>query len=237
MARQFLIFSLSLFSTFLVSCSKDKNNPGTGFSDMPAAKSQFDNNNYGIYKGIIAGSTGTILFDINNSNSVFASVKLNDPVEGDLVTTFTTTQTVEQNKETTIEFKSVSGSFTFSVAANGTNPTITNINIAGHPNAVIVAIKETSTAIVKCFEGTFTGTDNGIFNAVIQNNNVAGIIKGSSGSAKLAPGTVTGNSVTATGAGSNAHVFTGTISGNNISGNWTIPGTSNAGTWTSKRTF
>lgn len=231
------LFIIGVSLLLFISCSKDKNNPGN--PDTPVAKSRFDNSNYGIYKGVIAGSTGTILVDIkNNDNSVYASVKLNDPVEGGLVYTYTTTQTVEQNKEIAIEFKNASGSFTFSVAANGANPAVTDISIPAHPNAGIVIIKETSSMLVKCFEGTFTGTDNGIFNAVIYGNTISGIIKSAAASSpKLVPGTVTGGNITATAAGANGPVFTGTITGNDISGNWTATGTTNAGTWTSKRTF
>lgn len=241
MTRQLLILFFPLFSIFLFSCSKEKNKPGTGFSETPVAKAQFDNSNYGIYKGIFTGSTGNLIINIKNDGSLFASLYIDDVgYDNDLVYTYTTTATVNQNEATAIEFKGGTGSsFTFSVGANGANPAITDISIAGHPNAKILVAKETSATLVKCFEGAYTGAaDNGIFNTVIFGNQVRGLIKSSSSSVTdIATGTLNNNELTASGALTPVPVFTGTLSGNNLSGNWIKSGSSESGTWTAKRTY
>jgi hypothetical protein len=60
-------------------------------------------------------------------------------------------------------------SITFSVEPNGAGATITGANIPGHPNAVFELVKETSNALIECFEGTYSTTkpEAGSFNIIL----------------------------------------------------------------------
>ena len=55
---------------FFTACSSDSNTPaGPTLSDTPTAKIQFNDTNFGIYKGIIVGPTGVITLNIKNDGS------------------------------------------------------------------------------------------------------------------------------------------------------------------------
>ena len=61
-------------------------------------------------------------------------------------------------------------SITFSVNPDGTSPTVTASNIPGHPNATLEVAKETSTGLLKCYEGSYTNATTGktgTFNLVL----------------------------------------------------------------------
>ena len=214
-------------------CSKSKDGEEDTDKDKPAAKAQFDNNNYGIYKGVFVGSSGIIIININNDNTIAATVTIDG-----LTTHFTTTQTVQQNQSTTVDFTNGGDAFTFVVAANGSAPSITNITINGHPKAAIVIIKETSAAIVKCYEGTYEGDDEGTFNAVVSANVISGLTLSTIyGETYYITGTVSDSKINASGSSGSGAKFSGAISGDNISGNWDNSIAKKSGTWSGKRTL
>lgn len=223
---------LSLAFLFLLgACSKKNDRSNNNLTDTPTAKAQHDNSNYGIYKGIFVGSSGIIIININNDNTISALLKV-DGVTYD----FTTTQTIQQNQATTVNFVSGNNSFTFSVSSNGANPAITDLVINGHPNAAILVVKEMSTALVKCYEGTFSGGDTGIFNAIIYNNIIKALVKNSGNVTDIASGTVLNNQINA-GAVTSGASFNGTVSGNNTSGTWANTGANLSGSWSGIRTY
>jgi hypothetical protein len=236
MKRNLFRSILCLLSIYIVfSCSSsdsDSNKPD--LAQSPSAKAQFDNSNFGIYKGIFIGSSGTIILDISNNSSSFTATLIIDGVTHN----FITNQTIQQNQTTTINFVEGTNSFTFTVSANGANPTITNLIINGHPNAAILVVKESSTVLIKCFEGTFSGDSDGIFNAVIYGNVIKGIARAPSDIDYLiADGTVNNNQINAAGNASNGAVFVGTLNNNTFSGTWTNPGDDSNGTFTGERTY
>ena len=236
MKRNFIRNILCLLSIYIMfSCSSsDSDNSSNNLAQTPSAKAQFDNSNFGIYKGIFIGSSGTIILDISNNSSSFTATLIIDGVTHN----FITNQTIQQNQTTTINFVEGSNSFTFTVSANGANPTITNLIINGHPNAAILVVKETSTVLIKCFEGTFSGDYDGIFNAVIYGNVIKGISRATSDIDYVtADGTVTNNQINAAGNASNGAVFVGTLNNNTFSGTWTIPGDDSNGTFRGVRTY
>ena len=59
---------LILLTLILNSCSKSDDEVTTqdNLSQVPIAKSQYDNSNFGIYKGVFVGSSGIIIININN---------------------------------------------------------------------------------------------------------------------------------------------------------------------------
>lgn len=221
-----LFFTLILGTLFL-SCSSDDSS-GPTLSDTPDAKAQYDNSNYGIYKGVFVGSTGTILLNINNEGILSATLTIDGTTK-----TYTTTETVTEG--TTINnltFTNGSSSFDFSTDATGMFPTVTAINISGHPNARIAVVKEYSDSLVKCYVGTFSGDDSGTFNLIIEGNEIGGLAKsvGDDASINLS-GTLTGNNLAGVFEGG---AFVGTKNNNNISGTWNNT-LSESGSWSGTR--
>lgn len=220
----------------MLSCSNSDSNGDSNqnLSQVPLAKSQYDNSNYGVYKGVFIGSSGTIVLDISNANNSITATLIIDGVTH----TFTTNQTIQQNQTSTINFVEANNSFTFTVSANGSNPTITNLIINGHPNAALLVVKETSTVLIKCFEGTFSGTYSGFFNAVIYGNIIKAISRETSDADIVtADGTVNNNQINASGNASNGAVFVGNLSANNFSGTWSRTSDNANGIFTGVRTY
>lgn len=217
---------------FFFSCSKNDDKKANPLADTPSAKAAYDNSNFGVYKGVFVGSSGIIMIDLNNDGTVSATLIINDTTYN-----FTTTQTVQQNQPTTLTFTSGTKSFTFTVAANGGNPTITNLIINGHPNAAILVVKETSTALVKCFEGTYQGTESGTFNAVIYNSHVKGISISTANDIYFMDGTMAGNQINASGTTTGGSTFVGTMTGNMIAGTWSKTAVNASGTWSGNRSY
>ena len=228
--KQAIAILATLF--FFFSCSKNDDKKSSPLADTPSAKAAYDNSNFGVYKGVFVGSSGIIMIDLNNNGTVSATLI----VDG-VTYNFTTTQTVQQNQATTINFTSGANAFTFTVAANGGNPTITNRIVNGHPNAAILVVKETSTALVKCFEGTYNGTESGVFNAVIYNSQVKGISKSTTNAVYFMDGTVAGNNINASGTTTGGSTFTGTMTGDRITGIWSNTALNASGTWSGGRTY
>lgn len=220
----------------ITACSKKESNiSNNGLSNTPTAKAAYDNNSFGIYKGVFVGSSGTVIINVKNENSLTATLKIDGTTYD-----FTSTQTIQQNQPVSVKFVSGVNSFTFTSAADGSNPVVTNIIIAGHPNAVISVIKETSTAIVKVYEGTYkeigTGGEQGTFNWEISNGQLKGVGGDNAGQfTYLFTGTVSNNQINA----SVAQPFTtisGTISDDNASGTFSANASGGVGgTWTAQR--
>lgn len=203
--------SLFIIGFLLISCSSDSSGPA--LSDTPQAKVEFDNSNFGIYKGVFLGSSGTVLININNEGFLEANLTI-----GGSTSTYTSTETATLNSAIAgLTFTNGSNSFDFSVTANGGNPTVSNINISGHPNATIKVLKEFHNVLAKAYLGSFGGDDSGLFHIVIVDAVVDGVAKSNDGDAFNVDGTVTGNTITGSFEGG---TFTGTSSGNSISGSW-----------------
>jgi hypothetical protein len=233
--KKIILGSIITFTLLLVcnSCSKKDTPTNNNLTDTPTAKTQYDATNFGIYKGVFVGSSGTIIVDISNSGTFTATLKIDG-----VTYNFTTNQTVQINQPTTLNFSNGTNSFTFSVSANGANPTITNLIINGHPNAAILVVKEISTSIIKCFEGTFTGGDSGVFNAVIFNTTIKALVRSTrANSNSIANGTITNNQISATGSVSTGATFTGTLNGNSFTGTWTNAQAALNGNFSGTRTF
>lgn len=136
----------------------------------PEAKAANDNTSKGIYKGIIIGSSGTIKFDLANNDT---TIKAYMTIDGTEVTLTATVKWVSGASYVSDFTGTMGGSpvtITFSVNPDGTNPTVTASNIPGHPNATLEIAKETSTGLLKCYEGTYTNATkgtSGTFNLVL----------------------------------------------------------------------
>lgn len=228
------IILLLVFSIALSGCSDDSNDNNTPpddstLSTAPEAKVEYDASNYGVYKGIFVGSTGTVYVNINNSGSVSAKMIIDGTAY-----TFTTSESVTNGQNiTALTFSNGSSSFDFTVLADGENPLIDNLNISGHPNATVQIFKEYSFAHIKCYLGTFSGDSSGVLNiATTSDGYVLGLaLPNDQTYAIYMDGSITGNSISGTFEGGS---FTGTINNNAISGTWQNSVPEN-GTWTGTR--
>ncbi|TCI93044.1 hypothetical protein [Tenacibaculum sp. M341] len=239
--KKILIFvTLIIFSVLILSCSNDNDidsgNNDNALSQTPQAISQFDNNNFGIYKGVFIGSSGIIVINLNNDGNVSATVIIDGSTY-----TFNTNDVVQENQQTTINFISGNNSFTFSVSSDGTNPMISNLMIEGHPNANILLVKETSVIVTKLFEGTYTGTggntDAGILNAIITSNEMYVLAYSTTFNVYFtAKGTINDDS-TISGEASTGTTFTGTLENNDMKGVFSNSQSIEIGTWSGTRTF
>ncbi|HEU4791159.1 MAG TPA: hypothetical protein VFS71_15845 [Flavobacterium sp.] len=204
-----------LASTLFVSCSKDESEDN-GLSNSPTATASYDSKNYGIYKGVFVGSTGTVVINLKNNGTTLSATLVIDGISY----VFSSQDVVTEGSNTEITFNHNSDYFNFSVNSNGTSPTISNIHINGHPNATISIGKEESDVQVYCYEGTFTETGGGgTWNLIIYGNKVTGVVLPKDGQVlPLLEGTISNNTITAS--IPDAATITGTVSGNTITGTW-----------------
>ena len=169
------VIALALIVAATFSCSKSKESNKTpaytctNCKTTPDAVAANDASNKGVYKGIIIGSSGTIKFDLANSGTTLTATLTIDGVTATLAASVTT-----QNGDTYVSaFTGTLGgqpvSVTFSVGAAGQNPTVTSFNIPGHASATFTLAKETSNALIECFEGTYSTTkpETGTFNLLL----------------------------------------------------------------------
>lgn len=223
------LFFFLIIGLLFISCSSDSSS-GTNLSDTPMAKSEFDNSNFGIYKGVFVGSSGNVLININNEGVLSATLVIDGTTYN-----YTTTETATLNSAIEgLTFTNGSSSFDFNVNANGDLISITNININGHPNANIYIIKEFSDALVKCYQGNFNGDDSGVFNLIISEGEIYGLAKSSSSTTSIElQGILSNNSLV--GSFENG-TYSGTTNGNNISGTWQNAD-SETGNWSGSRSL
>lgn len=231
-----LVSAVLLFSA----CSKKNgtnDNSDESLDDFVAIpEAQYNNSNYGVYKGVFIGSKGITYIMINNDNTLGAVLKIDGTNY-----TFKTTQIVSQNQPTSINLVSGSNSFTFTADANGGNPAISNLVFNGHPGARIDLLKSYSYSWGDSFECTYkenrVGGETGIFMLIM----VSGKVKGLG----TADNVLSLYNITGTQSGNHV-IFTAPISGvstsidgyissdiNNISG--TFSNSNGGGTWTGKR--
>lgn len=168
-----LAVTLLALSTLFASCKK-KDDGQTAYKctscvTAPEAKAANDASSKGIYKGIVVGSTGTIKFDIANDASSITATMV---IDGQTVTltsnvTWNAGQSYVAPFTGTLNGQQVT--INLSVDFDGSNPVITSSNIPGHPNAVFNLVKETSSALIECFEGTYSTSEpeTGTFNILL----------------------------------------------------------------------
>lgn len=213
MTQKIIVF-LSLL--ILYSCSNCDPSIDEKLRNESIAKTEFNNSNFGIYKGIMVGSTGIILINLNNNGTTNALLTI-DGVRHE----FNTIEHVTENQPTLIRFTNNENSFDFMVGENGENPTVTNYNLKNYPKVKMQLAKEQSSNPIKCYQGRYTGDDAGIFNFYIdEKGGIYGMIEsrynddilflnGSLHSQNSITGTILANGR-----------FEGTISSKYYEGNW-----------------
>lgn len=161
------LVSAALLAMTFTACKKkddDKTTPTytcASCKTTPDAVAANDNASKGIYKGVIVGSSGTIKFDIMNNDTTIKAYMTIDGVS----VTLTATVAWQSGQSFVSPFTGTMNgepvSITFSVNGDGSSPTVTAMTIPGHPNASLTLSKETSTNLIKCFEGTYTNITTG----------------------------------------------------------------------------
>ena len=169
-----LIFPAFLIGILMTSCSKDDETPVASYTCLnckttPDALAANDVSVKGMYKGIIIGSTGTISINIQNGSSTITATMVLDGVSVALTSNVAVVDGQSYVAPFTGTFNGSPITMTFSVGLGGSSPTMVSSSIPGHPNAVFVLSKETSTSLIEGFEGNYsvTGGEKGVFNIVL----------------------------------------------------------------------
>lgn len=170
----FVIAAVAILS--LNACKKDNDtvDPPAAYKCVtckttPDAVAANNSSSKGIYKGVIIGSTGTIVFDIANNGSAITAVMVIDGITVNLTSAVTWVAGQAYTAPFTGMLNGSPVTINFSVGLSGSTPTVTSSNIPGHPNASLNIIKETSSNLVECFEGSYSTTlpETGVFNLII----------------------------------------------------------------------
>lgn len=135
----------------------------------PDALAVNNSSSKGVYKGVMIGSTGTIMFDIANSGNTITAVLIVDGVTINLTSSVTWVAGQSYTAPFTGTLNGSPITINFSVGLSGGTPTVTSSTIPGHPNASLDIIKETSSNLIECFEGTYSTTlpETGVFNIIL----------------------------------------------------------------------
>lgn len=111
-----------------------------------------DNKSGGIYKGAIVGSAGNFTIVLQDAvNKIYVTM------DGTNYTLTTQTTITSGNAIVGVVFTGTTGiQMTISVNADGNNPSVDALTIPGHPGALAILLKETSTTPVMVFQGRYT---------------------------------------------------------------------------------
>ncbi len=171
----FVIATAAMFS--LNACKKNNEtvvSPPAGYKCVsckttPDALAANNSSSKGIYKGVVIGSTGTIMFDIANNGSAITAILIIDGVTVNLTSLVSWVAGQAYTAPFTGLLNGNPVSINFSVGLSGNAPTVTSSNIPGHPVASINIIKESSSNLIECFEGTYSTTkpETGVFNLIV----------------------------------------------------------------------
>lgn len=196
------LVAIILISLVFISCTT--NDPAVKLPTSPEAIAAYDASSAGIIKGILVGSTGNFKFSIKNGNdSIYCKVTF-DGNTGTLISTdfqsWIPGQAINRAKFTG-KVGTTDVVVYLSCGADGSNTSV-EFSIPGH-TVVVSVIKETSTSLVKGYEGTYSTYDlktnvkkyDGTFNFITKNGFVIGYHKGTDGSGEF-EGTISGNKLT-----------------------------------------
>lgn len=174
MKKNLFICTILLSMVICAGCKKNEKSSSPDYKcttckNTPDALVANDANSKGVYKGILIGSTGTIQFNILNGSNAINAIMVLDGVTVNLTSAITWVAGVSYVAPFTGTFNGSAISVSFKVDANGGNPIVTAVNIPGHAFAQFNLAKETSTALLECFEGTYSTTkpETGTFNLII----------------------------------------------------------------------
>lgn len=233
---------LLLFSTILIfSCGKSGDNPSNQLPSKAETKPQYDNTSFGVYKGVIIGSSGYIVFRINNGDNT-AKGELTIDDRKDILST---TQTITAGQPiVNVKFTGSFSSMTLNAGPDGRNAWITDIRIDGHADDVAAIIfHENSTQQVFSYEGKISGTLSGTINLnkITGNDTTFSIMKFNNEpivyygfSYKISNDSIGFNFYDV---GAPYYEFKGKWGGDSFNGSWSDETDTNKGTFNSTRTY
>lgn len=224
-----MFWILTVLSCTVCSCSSDSTEPASAFSGGPDASASENAKSGGVYKGVIVGSSGTFAVVLQNG---IKRIRVTMDGETRDLTTTALDSWVSGDPLKNVLFEANDWQATFSVGATGNVPSV-NFTIPGHTDLQVVLFKELSTAQVRAFEGTYSGTSSGTWNFIVQGPALTGVSRSADGGSSLSfYGLVNGTSITLNGVSGS-----GSISGDNVSGSWSDSGSGGSGAWTGKRSM
>jgi hypothetical protein len=220
------LFILLITFTIIVvpGCQKSGTTPASPDDNVSSTdlgtKAQYNNTSSGVYKGVVIGSTGTIVFTINNGNNAIKGFLTIDNIRD----TLTTVQTIVPGQPiNNVTFTGRISSMKLSANADGSNATLSNISITGHSNVAILIIHENSTKQILCYEGNYSGSLSGTLNCARVGTNdgdTVYVLAQFNDTLKLQSyGKVINNNTTMN--FGPVYSIQGSFSGNNFNGTWT----------------
>lgn len=172
-----------LLNIFFLSCKKESS-PIEKYECVSCIQSAEalsinDQSSAGVYKSVLLGSSGSLSIYVYNGNENVTATVIFDNKSGTLttqdLTDWTPGQPINEALFTgTVDGKNVTA--LFSVHANGENPTV-NCSITGH-DITIATYKELSSEAIKVYEGSYSGSENGGLNILMNGNEYTVIVKG-----------------------------------------------------------
>jgi hypothetical protein len=236
-SKKLPVLLIAAFTIAVFACQKSNTmtTPDTGLATAPETKAQYNNTSFGVYKGVIIGSTGTIVFKINNGDNVLKGYLTIDNTKD----TLSTMQTVVAGQAiNNINFTGRISSMTLSANADGNNAIVTNVSITGHSNVAVLIIHENSNKQILCYEGTYSGNRSGTLNCVrvgANNGDTAYVLAEINDTLKIQGYAQVSNNSTTITVGT-PFVIQGSFSENNFNGTWSWTGIG-TGTFACNRTF
>ena len=154
---------ISLMTACEKSNSEKEDKHPAGVPTTPETKPQYNNTSFGVYKGVVLGSTGILIIRINNGdNEIKAYLTIDNQKD-----TLSNTQTLIPGQAiVNLQFVGRISSMSLSANADGSEAQINNLTIVGHPNASAIVVHENSTHQVLLYEGTFSGDISGRINFI-----------------------------------------------------------------------
>lgn len=177
MKRIILVCNVIVCAFLVYACSKsdapivEKEETTTPTISIPTSsetKAIYSNTNFGVFKGVIVGSTGIIRFYINNGdNQVKCYISIDDQKD-----TLTTSAKLTLSEPIVkASFVGKFSSATLSCDERGNTVEISDIKINGHSNLDAYVVHENANSQVFCYEGNLNGSASGSFNCIVFGSN------------------------------------------------------------------
>ena len=234
------IMLLATLGILFLSCSKEESEDDVYFATTPETTAENDGSAWGVYKGVLLGTEGSIKVTIYNGSSM-AHIFIYE--KGVLKDELSTTSEFTQGQPiVNAHFESENSSMDFSVNADGTNPVLENVMVSSGKTQINVdgyLVRETSDRQVLCYEGNYGGDDQGIFKCMINGTQLVGYtLSKLTNEQYSANAPVFDNSFSAVfGDISSGATFQGSFTLFNCSGGWSNTGENEAGGFGGKRSL
>jgi hypothetical protein len=233
------IFTALLLSVVVfVACNKNDTDPlpKLNLADTSETKAFLDTTNFGIYKGVLTGTTGRIKLYFNNGDIIQKAIFTLDSLSDTLVCM---ERFVINEPVIAAFFQGRISSLTFTTDANGKNASLDNIIIRNRINVFGVIAHESKTDLVYCYESKFTGSERGNFNFITYGNQAQGLARNALGETFIGKGLLTGSvfKLNLNGPLNTINIFQGGIEGTKdyFSGSW-AKSTNQSGVFSGVRT-